>query len=243
MLITSEVTFVGENYHQLILPLAQQKSVVGLIVIRNRHRTLAFKGALGMLSLAAPRFGFQLFWNNLFPGTQKKIEAYEAAGKKVYFTDDVNSHETLELLKGLCIDLLVNARSRCFFREAVLALPPLGCINIHHGLLPDQRGVMCDFWAHLQGEAYGFTIHQMTKKIDDGAIIRVQEGKCSEASYTRAIFEGSKSEAEALMDVLNEIEKNNKVIGTPNLKTAETKYFKNPSVKDFYRLRIKGIKV
>ncbi len=243
VLVTSEVTFVGENYHQVILSLARNPHITGLIVIQNRAPMLSLLGGVAAVTGAAPRFGLQLLKNNLFPGTEEKVKAYEAAGKKVYFTKDINTPETLTYLKTQSPDLIVNARSRCFFRDEVLALPRLGCINIHHGLLPFQRGVMCDFWAHMQGRPFGFTVHQMTKKIDDGPILRVEEVKISPESYTNSIFEGSKLEAKVLAEVLDDIDKKNSISGIPNLKTPETKYYKNPKLKDFYRLRLKGIKV
>lgn len=243
VLVTSEVTFVGENYHQVILSLANNPHITALIVIQNRAPVLSALGLVTAMTGAAPRFGFQLLKNNLFPGTQEKVKAYEAAGKKVYFTKDINTPETLDYLRSLNPDLIVNARSRCFFRDAVLALPRLGCINIHHGLLPFQRGVMCDFWAHMHGRPFGFTIHQMTKKIDDGPILRVEEVKISPKDYTESIFEGSKLEARVLAEVLDDIDSKQILAGIPNLKTAETKYWKNPKLTDFYRLRLKGIKV
>jgi folate-dependent phosphoribosylglycinamide formyltransferase PurN len=243
ILVTSEVTFVGENYHQVILTLAKNSHIQGLVVIKNREAKLSLLGLLAAASGAAPRFGFQLFRNTLFPRTDEKLRAYESAGKKVFFTSDINSPEALDFLRSFSPDLLINARSRCFFRDEVLALPRLGCINIHHGLLPFQRGVMCDFWAHMDGRPFGFTIHQMTKKIDDGPIIRVEEVPLPRENYAKSIFEGSKIEARVLSEVLEELDKNQAITGIPNLETTDTKYWKNPKLMDFYRLRLKGIKV
>ncbi len=243
VLVTSEVTFVGENYHQVILSLATSPHIAGLVVMRNRAPLLSCLGLLAAVSGAAPRFGFQLFKNNLFPRTEEKVKAYEKEKKFVVFSEDINAPETLNHLKSLQLDLIINARSRCFFKDEVLALPRLGCINIHHGLLPFQRGVMCDFWAHMHGKPFGFTVHQMTKKIDDGPILRVEEVKLPPRSYTDSIFEGSKIEARVLAEVLEDIDRNQSLTGTPNLKTPDTKYWKNPKLMDFYRLRLKGIKV
>lgn len=243
VLVTSEVTFVRENYHQVILGLASNPHIQGLVVIQNRELKLSLLGFLAAVSGAAPRFGFQLLKNYLFPNTQEKIRAYQSEGKAVFFTKDINGPSTLSFLRSLSPDLIINARSRCLFRDEVLSLPGLGCINIHHGLLPLQRGVMCDFWAHLEGRPFGFTVHQMTKKIDDGPILRVEEVKLPPTSYTQSIFEGSKLEANVLAAVLDDIALKKTITGIPNLKTPETKYWKNPKLLDFYRLRLKGIKV
>lgn len=243
MLVTSEVTFVRENYHQVILSLASNPHIQGLIVITNRDIKLSLMGLAVAASGAAPRFGYQLLKNTLFPRTEEKVRAYEAQGKKVFFTQDINSLGCIQYLKAAKTDLIINARSRCFFRDEVLSFPRLGCINIHHGLLPFQRGVMCDFWAHMHGKPFGFTIHQMTKKIDDGPIIRVEEVNLPSESYTQSIFEVSKREAQVLAEVLSDIDRNQVITGVPNLKTTDTRYWKNPKLMDFYRMRLKGIKV
>ncbi len=243
VLVTSEVTFVGENYHQVILSLAKNPHILGLIIIQNRETKLSLLGLAAAMSGAAPHFGFQLLKNNLFPGTEEKIRTYQLVGKDVFFTKDINTPDTLSYLRSLSLDLIVNARSRCIYRDEVLSLPKLGCINIHHGLLPYQRGVMCDFWAHMYGQPFGFTVHQMTKKIDDGPILRVEEVNTPGRNYTDSIFEGSKREALVLAEVLAEVDKTRVLAGIPNQKTPETKYWKNPQLMDFYRLRLKGIKV
>ena len=112
VLVTSEVTFVGENYHQVILSLAKNPHIRGLVVIQNREPKLSVLGLLAAVSGAAPRFGFQLFKNNLFPNTDQKIRAYRAEGKEVFFTSDINEPGTLDYLRSLTLDLIINARSR-----------------------------------------------------------------------------------------------------------------------------------
>lgn len=243
LLVTSEVTFVGDNYHQVVLGLATNPFVVGLVVIQNRGLDLTLKSLLGILTFAAPRFGLQLLMNTILPGTSKKIKAYEREGKKVFFTKDINDPECLKWMEEQKIDLIVNARSRSFFREKVLSLPRLGCINIHHGLLPDQRGVMCDFWGHLNRTAYGFTVHQMTKKIDDGPILLVQQVDNGHGNYMRSLYESSKIEVNALSDIIGLIQSKDRIDGITNTKSEKTKYFKNPQLRDFYKLRLKGTKV
>lgn len=243
VIVTSEVTFVGENYHRFLLPLAKSPTVQGLIVIRNRSPRLSLLGLLAMVSGAAPRFGKDLFINSIFPRTGEKLKAYQKEKKEVFFTEDINSPECLGYLRSLSLDLIINARSRCFFREEVLAVPKLGCLNIHHGLLPEDRGVMCDFWSHMYQRPYGFTIHQMTKKIDDGPILHVERSELPARNYPEAILLGSGVEGRILSGVLEKIEAQGKISGTPNEKTNNTRYWKNPRLMDFYRLRLKGIRV
>ncbi len=58
----------------------------------------------------------------------------------------------------------------------ILAIPPLGAINIHGGLLPRYRGANVLNWALIEGAAKtGVTAHYMTEGIDDGDVIYSRE--------------------------------------------------------------------
>lgn len=54
----------------------------------------------------------------------------------------------------------------------VLRLPPLGVVNLHGGLLPEQRGANSIGWAFRRGDrATGFTAHRMDEGFDTGPIL------------------------------------------------------------------------
>ena len=89
----------------------------------------------------------------------------------LHFFDNPNSPDFLEFVKNHQTDLLINARTRFIYKSKILKLPRLGAINIHHGLLPEFRGTMCDLWALYNNRPTGFSIHVMEKKIDNGGII------------------------------------------------------------------------
>jgi methionyl-tRNA formyltransferase len=56
--------------------------------------------------------------------------------------------------------------------QAVLALPPYGCINVHASLLPKYRGPAPINWALIHGEPEsGCTIIQMDEHVDTGPIL------------------------------------------------------------------------
>lgn len=54
----------------------------------------------------------------------------------------------------------------------LLALPRLGCINLHPSLLPDNRGPDPLFWTFQRGQhETGVTIHRMDASLDTGPIL------------------------------------------------------------------------
>ncbi|MGZ3779373.1 MAG: formyltransferase family protein, partial [Pseudobdellovibrionaceae bacterium] len=230
LLVTSAVTFVPENYEGFVAPLASNPQIDGLILIDNRAWDIVAKGLALLLSGAAPRMGWQLLKNYFNKPVKRKIDIFAAQGKKVWVVKDINCAESLELLTNLKPDLLLNARTRSFFRKNLLSIPPLGCVNIHHGLLPHQRGLMCDFWAHLFQTPSGFSIHEMTLKLDDGSLLKVVEVPSDKKNYLATLRTGAKMEALAAQEILSRINSSAQIQGMPNLKTADTVYRKNPKL-------------
>lgn len=56
--------------------------------------------------------------------------------------------------------------------DDILALPPMGCINVHSSLLPKYRGAAPINWAVIRGEKEtGVTIMYMAGELDAGDII------------------------------------------------------------------------
>lgn len=243
LLVTSAVTFVPHNYDGLVLPLAENPHVHALVVIDNRSWDIIFKALLLMISGAAPAMGFQLLRNFFDDSLERKIKAYEKAGKKVYVFKDINSENSLQLLRELQPDLILNARTRAFFKKKLLEIPKMGCINIHHGLLPNQRGLMCDFWAHVHNTEAGFSIHRMTSKLDDGDLLKVVEVPSDKKDYLKSLAYGASLEAQAAKELLETIHLSGNVQGSANTKTEKTVYRSNPQLWDFYKLRLRGVRI
>lgn len=87
--------------------------------------------------------------------------------------NEINSPLGLAKIRKLQPDVILSIRYGRILKEAVLALPPLGVLNLHSGLLPDYRGVMASFWAMLNGEKQlGTSLHYIDDaSIDTGRII------------------------------------------------------------------------
>lgn len=78
-------------------------------------------------------------------------------------------------------DLIVTCAYGQMIPDAILQLPPLGCINVHASLLPKLRGGAPIQKAIIDGyEETGITIMEMVSKMDAGAIIRQSKTKILE---------------------------------------------------------------
>ena len=87
----------------------------------------------------------------------------------------INAPESISELSKYGVDLIVMAGYSPILKREILALPPLGSINLHGGKLPDYRGGSPINWQIINGEKEGgCVIHCVNESIDTGDIL-VQE--------------------------------------------------------------------
>jgi methionyl-tRNA formyltransferase len=80
--------------------------------------------------------------------------------------------QLLAELKALAPQVIVVAAYGQILRSALLAVPPLGCINVHASLLPKYRGAAPVSWALIRGEQVtGVTIMLLDETLDTGPIL------------------------------------------------------------------------
>src|SRR6202043_2135750 len=80
--------------------------------------------------------------------------------------------EGVAALKAMAPELLVVAAYGQILSRDVLAVPPLGGINVHASLLPKYRGAAPIAWAIYHGETTtGVTIIKMTTGLDAGDML------------------------------------------------------------------------
>ncbi len=78
----------------------------------------------------------------------------------------------IKTLADLAPDLIIVVAFGQILPEAVLKIPPFGCINVHASLLPKFRGAAPIQWAIIHGEkTTGITIMQMDVGMDTGPML------------------------------------------------------------------------
>ena len=84
--------------------------------------------------------------------------------------------QLLAELKSLAPEVIVVAAYGQLLRPALLAIPPLGCVNVHASLLPKYRGAAPINWALICGEPVtGVTIMLIDETLDTGPILLQSE--------------------------------------------------------------------
>lgn len=83
---------------------------------------------------------------------------------------DLVSNANLDRLRALNADLFIHAGAG-ILRAPLLAIPRLGTLNAHMGLLPRYRGMNVAEWSVMEGRQAGCTVHFLDPGIDTGDII------------------------------------------------------------------------
>jgi methionyl-tRNA formyltransferase len=79
-------------------------------------------------------------------------------------------------LRALAPDLAIVVAYGKILPAEVLAIPRLGCVNVHASLLPKLRGAAPIQWAIIRGEdTTGVTLMQMDAGMDTGPMLAVRE--------------------------------------------------------------------
>ena len=162
----------------LLLPLLAEKHHTRVFLSSKVGGNQALPGELAQLAF----FEQGLFNDLLFPALDsgsptgtllsfRQLSRYTS--QPINILNRINSEESLAVLGESETDLILSIRYGGILREQAIALPRLGVINLHSGLLPDYRGVMATFRAMLNGEQkIGTTLHYISDPgIDTGDII------------------------------------------------------------------------
>jgi methionyl-tRNA formyltransferase len=156
----------------------------------------------------------------------------------------INSEGSLAVLGESRTDLILSLRYGGILREPAIALPQLGVINLHSGLLPDYRGVMATFRAMLNGEQeIGATLHYISDPgIDTGDIIDTTSLAVEpEHSYLWHVLQLYPEACERLFACVQQLDAGQSLDVRPQ--PAGGNYFSFPTIDDLQAFHKRGLKL
>lgn len=127
----------------------------------------------------------------------------------VYQPESVKDESFLQLLQEMKPEVIVVVAYGRILPEAVLKLPPYGCLNVHGSLLPAYRGAAPIQRAVLNGDKEtGVTIMQMDLGMDTGDILAKRATEITDEDTTGTMFDrlaiiGGELLVEVLADLPN----------------------------------------
>ena len=253
MFITPEEPSVVTSFYRKVLPEVADQ-VVAMAVVRPIYKNSSW-------SKQAKRFirsfGWRIFaleglsfaWDKLVDrahgmtglGESRSVARLaEAHGIRVLHPDDVNGQDFLNTVREISPDLIISVSCPLIFKDELLEIPNLACINVHSSLLPLYRGMLPTFWVLLNQESEtGVTVMYMNPGIDDGDIILQQRIPISHDESLRSLMAKCKSvAADLIIETIRRFETDN-VDAKPN--PAESgSYFSFPTKADVKRFRALG---
>lgn len=156
--------------------------------------------------------------------------------------DSPNSSRGLRVIEKLRPDLIISVRYRRILRDAAIAIPKVGVINLHSGILPDYRGVMATFWAMLAGEKeIGTTLHWIVDSgIDTGPVIDIhRKDTRPDRSYLANVLGLYAEGCDMIAAAVRDIGEDHKPCG--RLQSPGGQYFAAPGARDVERFDALGL--
>lgn len=158
------------------------------------------------------------------------------------FIGNPNKEENRNRVAAFAPDLIVSVACPYILKEKLLALPPLGCINVHHAPLPRYKGMMPTFWQMYHGEKeVGVTIHYMAARLDEGdALLQeqlpIQQGESLDSLIRRTKRHAAHCMLRVLRQVAGQMQK------TLSLNDQPGSYFTFPTFAEIKEFRRRGFR-
>lgn len=242
-LVTSDLTYCPENYSDVFESVVQNSKshIVGVVLVRINKTDILFK--LPYLYLVGCKNTANTLMSNLVDAMlNRKRRFLKELGVPFLSVKSISDKTSISWLRAIEPDLVLNMRARCIYEDSVLEIPRLGCVNVHHGILPTQKGLFCDLYAIADGRDTGYTIHKMGRQIDRGEIL-YQEMIRSNKNYFDYLQEVGLKEKVAIVKFLEAVSRADSL--PESLVTKDTNnrviFTTTPSIKKIQQLQLQGM--
>ena len=204
--------------------------------LKTLRRMLGFYGPVGVARLVGRLAGAKLNHRSI-----GRLAAEQ--GIPMLPATSVNAPAYVARARALAPDVIVSVAAPEIFRKDILAVPRLGCINIHSGRLPVYRGMMPTFWQMMRGEReITVTVHEMVEALDAGKILGTATAPIQPGdSLDRIITVTKQLGARLLIDVLGRMQRG-QAPGVP-IDMSEKSYFSFPKREHVAEFRKRGYRL
>ena len=112
----------------------------------------------------------------------------------IIFGNVINSKKSIITINKLKPDIIISAFWAYILKKDLINIPKYGCINLHPGFLPSNRGKNPNVWPIVDGSPGGICIHYVDEGIDTGDIIvrktiKVEETDTGGSFYNKTLKE------------------------------------------------------
>ncbi|RKY58012.1 MAG: hypothetical protein DRP94_07465 [Candidatus Latescibacterota bacterium] len=174
------------------------------------------------------------------------VEGYlKRAGIGYEYVEDINDGSVADYVRREGIDLIVSVAASQMFSRKLLSSPRYGCINVHHGKLPEYRGMMSNFWQMYNGEEFAVvTFHRMTEDLDGGEVLLEKKVKINYDRPLDYLIKKTKIfSALYMLDLLDEIAEDPGRLLQGRPQEGRKGYYSFPGKEHRIAFRRKGLKL
>jgi methionyl-tRNA formyltransferase len=116
------------------------------------------------------------------------LASAESAGARIFRATDLSASPGLEAIARLNPEIGLSVMFGYLLKPDFLALLPKGCINLHTGYLPYNRGAYPNVWSIVDQTPAGVTLHYIDQGVDTGDIIRQNHVQVSPADTGETLY-------------------------------------------------------
>lgn len=120
---------------------------------------------------------------------QELIATSRLPKSQIFRGDRLNSIQTVSAIKNLKPDLFLSINFRYLLKNEIINVLSHGCINLHFGYLPYNRGVFADAWSIIDDTPAGVTYHLIDPGIDTGKIVAQQRVEKSLTDTGKSLYQ------------------------------------------------------
>jgi methionyl-tRNA formyltransferase len=121
--------------------------------------------------------------------TSKIIDILDLSEDKIYQGEDIQNGKYLDEIRKSKPDIILCIFWGYILKPIFYKIATQGCINIHLGYLPYNRGKNPNVWAIIDETPAGVTLHYIDENIDTGAIIAQTEIRVSSVDTGKSLYD------------------------------------------------------
>lgn len=170
-------------------------------------------------------------------GTAPLDELCDLHGVRLETSPSTNGPRTRRLLRDADCDLGLSLGNP-YIASRVFTIPRLGMLNIHQEALPAFQGAASVIWQLYEGHAVtGYSVHQVERKIDEGAIYEVETFPIEFRRTLRetTVHNGARARErsiQALVRVLRDFDPDSGQAQAPE----EGRWYTTPTIRQYLRM-------
>jgi folate-dependent phosphoribosylglycinamide formyltransferase PurN len=203
-----------------------------------------FVSVLKMLKEASIFFCFYRF-REMLRYRVKGDTLFSRAKKKnvpVYFTRDVNSTSTHDVIENFAPDLIVSTFTMNIFKQPTIDLSRVATIGCHPSILPNYRGLEVFFWALANGEtSSGVSVFYLNEQIDAGKVIMQEKFSITPDETVNSIYRKlTEIAGRLLVATLEKFKRNEEFSVIPSM--GKGMYYSMPTREAYRKFKAAGRK-